>query len=236
MNLTQGIWAKAAAVAVAGGTAFALFGGGAVHTQFSASTQGSARVQGANVGVGLASTNGTGITADNGKGSFVCSSLVPGATPAAPYAPSGFAADPGYCQETITLTNTGSVPETFSIALGGLQVNNNGVNNDATSNLNQLLVTYPDPTNTSSTDPVTGSTGYDTAQFASNGSPGKPAFTTTSDVATLVAGGSVSVPIYLSLEGATSPTGYTLVGTSDANAWNGADITIPFTVTATAGS
>ena len=121
-------------------------------------------------------------------------------------------------------------------SLGALQVNNNGVNNDASGNLNQLLITYPDPTNTTNTDPVNDKTGWDTAQLASNSAPGALQFTSTSDVATLAAGQSLQVPIYLSLEGGTSPSGFTLPSNADPNAWNGAAITIPFTVTATAGS
>jgi hypothetical protein len=49
MILTRAIWAKVAAIAVTGGTAFALFGGGALHTQFSAQTHANSSVSGVNV-------------------------------------------------------------------------------------------------------------------------------------------------------------------------------------------
>jgi hypothetical protein len=42
----KALWTKLAVVAVSGGTAFALFGGAAVHTQLSASAPGVATVVG----------------------------------------------------------------------------------------------------------------------------------------------------------------------------------------------
>jgi hypothetical protein len=105
MNISHRIWPTLAAAAVTGGTAVALFGGPMVHTQFSASQTGNAVAKGADVALSLG-TNGT--TSRN----FSCSGLVPGATVANPWSGGG------YCQDTITLTNTGSTTEVFTLAYG----------------------------------------------------------------------------------------------------------------------
>jgi hypothetical protein len=219
MNLTQGIWAKAAAVAVAGGTAFALFGGGAVHTQFSASTQGNARVQGASVALQITSNAGTDVTSDNGRGNFICSDLVPGATSNAPFDTANNVA--GYCTETLTITNTGNVTEDLTITLSNLVVNNGGV--EGTTNLLANLDQVNFAATANNTTVGTGTLAeYYNSSGAAVGQPIKVGYI----------GAGQSLPAVITLTLAASDTG---TATTD-NAWNGADVSIPFTVTATAGS
>jgi hypothetical protein len=204
----KSLWTKLAVVAVSSGTALALFGGAAVHTQFSATSNQVVNAQGADVA--LTVTGGT-----DGSGNLTCTNLLPG----------GVVCTSGQ----ISLNNTGSVPENFSITLGKIIVNNGGVNGDVVSNLDQALVWMGFGagavlgTGSHGEGPVPLTTYY-------NNGTGTPIGTGTYGIGGVGSGAQDHGSMTLSLV----PTSGLLVG-DDANAWNNASITIPYTITATAG-
>jgi hypothetical protein len=169
------------ALAATGGTAAALFGGTAVATAFtSQSPTQYAEGQGAT----------TGITVTGGT--FDATNLVPGATAT---------------QESITVTNNGSVPATGTLTVGAFTVKTAGSNGN-----------NPDPADLAFVINVGGGSNEvdGTAATLQNSTP--LAF------GPLPAGASVTVPVDVSL---VSGTG---------NDWNGADAYLPYSITLTAGS
>ncbi|MHB1739309.1 MAG: hypothetical protein ACYCXA_07485 [Actinomycetes bacterium] len=115
MDLKKNLGRKLAALGIAGGTAFALFGGSAVQTTFSATTGGTATFSGARV------TSAEFVDGTSG-GSFTCSGLLPGGPT---------------CIQTIKLTNTGNVTEDFAAT-----INAPSGTLSALANLQQLQVDY----------------------------------------------------------------------------------------------
>ncbi len=187
MDIRHHIGRRLAAAAVLGGAATVLFTGTAAQTQFSASSNQRAVIGGATVAESV--TGGT----------FVCTGLVPpnnspelGSNPPATY--------PGAtCNQTVSFTNKGSIPESFDITIGTI-----GGSASAMTQLNQLVFTV-------------GGTSYSYADV----SAGNPFH-----VATIAPGASLGAPVTIGLM---PETGSTTV----QNAWNGAAISIPYTVTAT---
>jgi hypothetical protein len=199
--LTSHLWQKVAVLAISGGTAFALFGGAAVHTQLSSSAPGQVQAIGANVANTLESTPSYNITSDTGTGEFQCSNLVPGAGPGSNWGAPGDPGWPGWCQETLTFTNTGNVDQVFSLTLNQFTSVSNAIDN------------WPD---------------LGALQFAfSPGTPSGPYAYAVGDTWTF----GVVTP--------TTPLTVTLditLASGASNDWNNANVVIPFTVTATAGS
>jgi len=130
MGYRDHIVAKLSALAVAGGTTAMLFAASPVHTQFSATTNGSLSASGAKVALQL--VNGT-LNATN---------LLPAVTTASgetTYYPTN--------SQTVTLNNSGSVPETFTMtiskyACGSLANLQSNSNLSVTRALDQLQVNY----------------------------------------------------------------------------------------------
>lgn len=212
---TQHLGRKLAVLAISGGTATALFGGAVVHTQFSASDLLKSDASGALVAL---TVNG----GSDGHGNLTCTNLLPGG----PVCSSG----------QISLNNTGTAPEDFTVTFGKIIVNNGGVNGDVVSNLDQaqLYMSF-------GAGPMFGSTGspYVTPSTAVGvkltslytNVTGVPVGTGTYTIGTaLPANASNHGIMQLNLE-----PGSALGSLDDANAWNGASITIPYTITATAG-
>lgn len=197
MTFMRTIWAKAAAVAVAGGTVFALFGGSAVHTQFSATAGGTATASGAHVALSVNANQNAG-------GDFSCSQLVPGATPSSPWPTE---ADNGYCSITLTLTNNGNANEVLSIAYSSPDASQTTSGIDNSTDLGYLYFSYDYPTQAGP------------FPYYTNGSP-----TGLYSFGTFTPGESKNVTLTITLAG--------LAG----NEWDNATVSIPYTVTATAGS
>jgi hypothetical protein len=226
------LWHKFAVLAITGGTTLALFGGSAVHTTFSASQPGSLELPGAYVA----------LTVDSGT--FTCAAGGNISGPLLPYGPVGgllpspantpVLADSCW-SGPINLNNNGSVPETFTLTFGNLVVNNGGVDGDVLLNLNQAFIwggwgagavigtgNVFDP----NWAPVPLSNYFD-----NTGAPvGGPILVESNVAAHTATDGSMT----LSLEDIGSLINAT--GPNDENAWNGADVSIPFTITATAGA
>jgi hypothetical protein len=200
----KSLWTKLAVVAVSSGTALALFGGAAVHTQFSASSLQQVNAQGANVALTV------------GGGTFTCTNLLPGG----PVCNSG----------QISLNNTGTVDENFYITLGTIIVNNGGVNGDVVSNLDQALIWAGWGagavlgTGSHGEGPVPLTTYYTNGTGAPIGSGQY-----------LIGGVGTGSQDHGSMTLSLVP-GSGLSNTDDANAWNDASITIPYTITAEAGA
>jgi hypothetical protein len=198
-------WGKLAVLGMVGGTAAALFGGSAVMTAFSASSPETATVSGATV-------------AETYSGSITCTNLLPGGT---------------YCNSgQLSLNNTGTVDETFTITLGNIIVNDGGVNGDVKTNLDQAYVCMG-----FGAGPVLGTGNcYNAAgmvpltTYYTDGT-GSVIGTGIYGAGSVGSGGSSHGEFQLYIESGTQvATG------DDLNAWNGASITLPYTVTATAGS
>jgi hypothetical protein len=205
-------WVTITGVAASGGMAVALFGGAAVHTQFSATSEQSVVADGATVAVVVES------------GNITCTNLLPGAT------------TPCNWENPIDINNTGTVPEDLSITLGTIIVNSDP-QGDVLANLDQGLIwagwgagavlgsgnQFSGPSYSPAYQAVP-LTNY----YAKNtGVPLSPA--TYAIGSALPAGASDHGGMTLSLV-----PGPVAVG-DDANAWNGASITIPYTITAMAG-
>jgi len=197
-------WLKAAGLAVSAATAFAMFGGGAVHTQFSAPQSANATIQGAYVATGLTSTYVYNITSDDGHGNFTCSSLVPGAAPGNNWGSPGDPGFPGWCQETLIFQNTGNVDETFTLSTSG------PIQADTTpaiynwGDLGELLFS------------VSPGTPSGTYAYAAAGD--------TWTFGSVAKGNTLSVNVFITL------------ASGAGNEWNNAQVVVPYTVTATAGS
>lgn len=104
--LARSLMVKLGAVAATGSAALALFGGAAVHTDFTATATKTVTAGAASVGLSVAGGSDT-------AGDITCSNLVPGATEANPWEGGG-----GYCEATVTVTNNGSVTENFTLSVG----------------------------------------------------------------------------------------------------------------------
>jgi len=210
---TRDLGKKFAVLAIGGGTSLALLGGSAVHTQFSAFKILTAAPSGATVAL---TVNGN----TDGQGNFSCTNLLPGGP---------------FCGGTaypISVNNTGTVAEDFTITLGKIIVNNGGVNGDVLANLGQaqLYMTFgagpifgsgSDWTNTAVGVPLS-------TLFNSDGTPTGTGKYTLANALPAGAQDHGSMLMYLE-------PGSQLGNLDDANGWNGASITIPYTITATAG-
>jgi hypothetical protein len=206
-------WVKITGAVASGGMAVAMFGGAAVHTQFSASSPQTLAADGATVAVVVES------------GNITCSNLLPGAT------------IPCNWENPIDINNTGTVPEDLSITLGTISVTNGGVDGDVLHNLDQALIWAGWGagavlgTGNQFSGPGYGP-GYQAVPLTTfytegTGVPLSPA--TYAIGSALPAGASDHGGMTLSLMPGPVPAG------DDANAWNGAIVTIPYTITATAG-
>ena len=112
---------------------------------------------------------------------------------------------PGTCNEAVTFSNTGTTTEDLDVILGGPYGNG-----PAVAALDQLLVSYA----------ANDHGGYTTLSYAAIRSVAQPM-----QVASLGPRQSITVRLALSLAGG--------VKGSAANAWNGAAVYLPYTVTAT---
>jgi hypothetical protein len=207
--VTHHLGRKLAVVAISGGTALGLFGGAAVHTQFSASTSLHADASGALVA--LTVNGGT-----DGHGNLTCTNLLPG----------GAVCSSGQ----ISLNNTGTVPEDFTVTLGQISVNNGGVHGDVLSNLDQAQIWMGFGAGAVLGTGSHGEGPVPLTNYFTNGT-GAPIAPGSYLIGTALGAGQQNHgSMTLSLE-----PGSALVSPDDANAWNGASITIPYTITATAG-
>jgi hypothetical protein len=114
-------------------------------------------------------------------------------------------ATPGTCNEAVTFSNTGTTTEDLDVILGGPYGSG-----PAVAALDQLLVSYA----------ANDHGGYTTLSYAAIRSVAQPM-----QVASLGPRQSITVRLALSLAGG--------VKGSAANAWNGATVYLPYTVTAT---
>ncbi|WP_298347450.1 hypothetical protein [Ferrimicrobium sp.] len=211
MGYRDHIVAKLSALAVAGGTTAMLFAATPVHTQFSATTNGSLNASGATVSQTLT------------DGNLVASELVPSAagTTAAGTTTAG-----GYTwtnPETVTLDNTGSVSEDFTLNISSVFDRAFAGNQQA---LEQLWVEY-----------TVGGTTYYYQIFSGNNLPSNQATESST-------GYTLGKPVTFALGTVPSQTITTATvafalapytagsGEGGANAWNGAHIDIPYTITA----
>lgn len=191
--LARSMMVKVGAVAATGSVALALFGGSAVHTQFSATKSGTIAANGANVAVG-------------GPSNLSCTDLVPGATPTNPWATNG---GPGYCTDNFTLTNNGNANEVLSISYGA-PISPTSAAIDNATDLQLLQMSY---------DYGAGSTTAGPFPYYTNGNP-----TGLFSFGTVAPGQALNVQLTLELMG------------QAGNDWDNATVSIPFTVTATAGT
>jgi hypothetical protein len=213
MGYRDHIVAKLGALAVAGGTTAMLFAASPVHTTFSATTSGSVSASGANVSQTL-----TG-------GYLTASNLLPGdyTNPA-----------------LVSVHNTGSVAEDFTLKIDPGKVGNigNGLGElPHVHDLQQLTYSYTlyrcsSPFTGSASD-LTGSVGGCGEATAGNGVQLFPRVAKTSESPVTI---SIpwSVPVGHYVYAAIS---FGLVANPTAteggqNAWNGASVTIPYTITA----
>jgi len=229
MGYRDHIVAKLSALAVAGGTTAMLFAASPVHTQFSATRKGSLSASGAKVALRLHNgyLNATNllpaVTTVSGTGAT--------ATTTTTYYPTN--------SQTVTLQNTGSVPETFTMiiskyACGSLATLPPG---DVANALDQLQVNYTVDTINGKTpsSPLTGTV----APFARSGLTTLTCSTSTSTTNPYTSVGSNPITIDL---GTIYPSKFSRVTLSvqlaaasgaNANDWNGATgVEIPYTIQA----
>jgi hypothetical protein len=229
MGYRDHIVAKLSALAVAGGTTAMLFAASPVHTQFSATRKGSLSASGAKVALRLHNgyLNATNllpaVTTVSGTGAT--------ATTTTTYYPTN--------SQTVTLQNTGSVPETFTMiiskyACGSLATLPPG---DVANALDQLQVNYTVDTINGKTpsSPLTGTV----APFARSGLTTLTCSTSTSTTNPYTSVGSNPITIDL---GTINPSKFSRVTLSvqlaaasgvNANDWNGATgVEIPYTIQA----
>jgi hypothetical protein len=229
MGYRDHIVAKLSALAVAGGTTAMLFAATPVHTQFSATTNGSLSASGAKVALEL--VNGT-LNATN-------------LLPAVMTGPVGSQTPKYYPTNTqkVTLKNSGSVPETFTMtiskyACGSLANLQSNSSLSVTKALDQLQVNYivDNINGKASTSSLTGTV----APFARSGLTTLTCSTTTSPTYPYTSVGTNPITIDLGTINAGAYSQVTLsvqlaADSSGANAndWNGATgVQIPYTITA----
>jgi len=213
MGYRDHIVAKLSALAVAGGTTAMLFAATPVHTQFSATTNGSLSASGANVALTL--SNGT-LNATN---------LLPAVTTA-----SGTTYYPTNSQN-VTLKNTGSVPEDFSLNISQYNCGSlatlptTGSGPTLAGALDQLKIVYTLGSGSQQT--VTPFNHFGALSCSSNGNN-----TPLGSTRVVPLGPSIppngtetaTIQVELGAESQSSP---------DANDWNGATgVKIPYTITA----
>lgn len=209
MQILNHLGRKLSALAVTGGTAFALFGGAPAHTQFSATTGGTATVSGATVAVAPSVLQASGNYESGGN--LTCGGLVP------PTAASGTTANPipatsgTECTSTIHLQNTGNTSEDLAFAITDITAGNTK-GATAIQHLGQLGLAY---TVTRASTTLTGN--YN--NFSTSGTGGQSL-----SMGTVGAGKTATLKVTFSL-GANTGT--------NQNAWNGAEVSIPYTITAT---
>jgi len=233
MGYRDHIVAKLSALAVAGGTTAMLFAASPVHTQFSATRKGSLSASGAKVALRLH------------NGYLNATNLLP-ATTASVATASGTEVKTTYYPtnpETVTLQNTGSVPETFTMiiskyACGSLaNVASDHPGASVTKALDQLQVNYTvDKIN--GNNPTSSLTGT-VAPFARSGLTTLTCSTSTSTTNPYTSVGSNPITIDL---GTINPSKFSRVTLSvqlaadsgvNANDWNGATgVEIPYTIQA----
>jgi hypothetical protein len=230
MGYRDHIVAKLSALAVAGGTTAMLFAATPVHTQFSATTSGSLSAAGANVALTL--SNGT----------LKATNLLPAVTTG----PVGSQTTTYYPtnSQNVTLKNTGSVPETFTMiisnyacgSLAHVAAAHQGAS--VTKALEQLKVVY-NVTTMNGTTPSSSLTGAVAPFLAYKDSlpagDSLPACSSTGGYTTLAS------PISISL-GSIAPSATDVVNLEvelaadsgvNANDWNGAaGVEIPYTIQA----
>jgi hypothetical protein len=215
MRYRDHIVAKLSALAVAGGTTAMLFAATPVHTQFSATTNGTLSASGARVAQTL--TNGdlsaTGLLPPTSS-TYVTTTTAATDTPSLTMAQTGWNwTNP----ETVTLDNTGSVPETFTLNIS--KVSDGFTGNDQVA-LEQLWVAY-----------TAQGTTYYYQMFPAGDLPGANgggslATAITYNLGTLAAQSKGSATVAFAL----APYAH---GEGGANAWNGSGgVTIPYTITA----
>jgi len=215
MGYRDHIVAKLSALAVAGGTTAMLFAATPVHTQFSATTSGTLSASGATVAQTL--TNGD----------LSATGLLPPTSSSATTVASGSTTGPTGWNwtnpETVTLANTGTVPETFTLNIS--KVGYSFAGNDDPAALEQLWVAY-----------TAGGTTYYYQMFPAGDLPDASGALPTSityNLGTLPPAGT---------HGTTTNTGTATVefalapyahGEGGQNAWNGSGgVSIPYTITA----
>jgi len=213
MGYRDHIVAKLSALAVAGGTTAMLFAATPVHTQFSATTNGSLSASGAKVALTI--TNGN----------LVATNLLPATTSA-----TGSTTFYPTNSQKVTLTNSGSVPEDFSLnisqyncgSLAALPTTGSGPT--LAGALDQLKIVYTLGSGSQQT--VTPFNHFGTLFCAFNGT------TKLGSTVTVPLGPSIppnqtetaTIQVELGAESQSSP---------DANDWNGATgVKIPYTIQA----
>jgi len=229
MGYRDHIVAKLSALAVAGGTTAMLFAATPVHTQFSATTSGSLSAAGANVALTLS------------NGYLSATNLLPAVTTKSATGTKTTTYYPTNAQ-TATLTNSGSVPETFTMiiskyACGSLaHVAAAHPGASVTKALDQLMVNYS-VTTPSSSSALSGAV----APFLAYGLslPAGDSLPACSSTGTYT---KLTTPISINL-GSIAPSATDVVklkvelaadsGVVNANDWNGAaGVEIPYTIQA----
>jgi hypothetical protein len=244
MGYRDHIVAKLSALAVAGGTTAMLFAATPVHTQFSATRKGSLSASGAKVALRLH------------NGYLNATNLLP-ATTASVTTASGTTTQTTYYptnSQTVTLQNTGSVPETFTMiiskyACGSLASLQSNPKLSVTKALDQLQVNYTiDRINGKTpSSPLTGTvapfarSGLSTLTCSTSASTSSSSSSSTSTSTTNTYTSVGSNPITIDL-GTIKPSKFSRVTLSvqlaadsgvNANDWNGATgVEIPYTIQA----
>jgi len=225
MGYRDHIVAKLSALAVAGGTTAMLFAATPVHTQFSATTSGTLSASGAKVAMVL------------GNGNLVAQNLLPGQFTNS---------------QVVDLANTGSVNVDYYLkiaSVGGIEVSGGLPNWTALQQLKYSYTAYACTSYTPTPAAQTGPGGTCKTDGTSMGTvfPGINGAITAPIVDKLTSGGvkpgtNLEAVISFGLHGygATyGPTGWTLPATTSipggANAWNGASVTIPYSIIAEPG-
>ena len=149
-------------------------------------------------------------------GNLTCTNLLPG----------GAVCSSGQ----ISLNNTGTVPEDFTVTLGQITVNNGGVHGDVLSNLDQAQIWMGFGAGAVLGTGSHGEGPVPLTNYFTNGTGAPIGLGTYSIGSNEAANSENHGSMTLSLE-----PGSALVSPDDANAWNGASITVPYTITATAG-
>jgi len=223
MGYRDHIVAKLSALAVAGGTTAMLFAASPVHTQFSATTNGSLSASGAKVALTI--TNGNLVATNLLPAVTTVSGTGPTATKTTTYYPTN--------SQTVTLKNSGSVPEDFSLnisqyncgSLAGLPTTGSGAT--LAGALDQLKIVYTLGSGLQKT--VTPFNHFGTLSCSSAGNTGNTQLTTPVMVplgASILPGDTetATIQVELGAESQTSP---------NANDWNGAtNVKIPYVITA----
>jgi len=217
MGYRDHIVAKLSALAVAGGTTAMLFAATPVHTQFSATTNGSLSASGAKVAMVL------------GNGNLVAQNLLPGQFTNS---------------QVVDLANTGSVNVDYYLkiaSVGGIEVSGGLPNWTALQQLEYSYTAYACSSYTST--PANPATGITCNVVGTTSTPGTVFSGITGGITTpivdkLTSGGvapgtNLEVVISFGLNGYSGIASSKIPG--GANAWNGASVTIPYSIIAEPG-